>query len=540
VARKSRKNLEVSPTQEISRTAYYAGGYIRLSVVDRKSKGDSLENQQAIINSFIAEHSDIELREIYIDNGHSGQSFERPSFQRMLADMENGKINCCITKDLSRLGRNAIDSGYYIERHFPLLGVRYIAVTDNYDSSDGQSGGIILSLKNMINEAYALDASRKVKATVRMNINKGNFIGGCPPYGYLKSEKDCHKLVIDERTAPVVKRIFEMYTEGQSVKTILDWLNTSNILPPRRYFYSIGLSTQKESGAEKQWWGCGAVYSILKDRMYCGDMVQSKHTVVDNSVRRVPKSEWIIVENTHEAVISRELFVKVQEILGKSVIPETPAFKLPNTENIFLGKIFCGDCGYSMPRRRNGEKAYGFRCNTRFRYSSQACGGMKITENALKSEVLNLLRKYKKHLANITPTTIHTSENDTVQKELLSVQSEYDRNKRFLSGLYERLVSRDISDDEYKEMKSAYELKISLLTKKIKHLREEIYTRTERETVSLQAHKSMQKLEQDSDLTSDIIGKLIDRITIYSDGRIAIKFSFLNETVINKDGLGNE
>ena len=143
MARKSRKNIVDAPVREVQKPVFYAGAYIRLSVVDRKNKGDSLENQQAIINSFIAEHDNIELREIYIDNGHSGQSFERPAFLRMIADMESGKINCCITKDLSRLGRNAIDSGYYIERHFPAIGVRYIAVTDDYDSADGQSGGII-------------------------------------------------------------------------------------------------------------------------------------------------------------------------------------------------------------------------------------------------------------------------------------------------------------------------------------------------------------------------------------------------------------
>ena len=203
--------------------------------------------------------------------------------------------------DLSRLGRNAIDSGYYIERHFPSLGVRYVAVTDDYDSADGQSGGIMLSLKNMINEAYALDASRKVKATIQMNIRKGNFVGGISPYGYFKSDGDCYKLVIDEYAATVVRVIFEMAANGKSHSAIREWLNSSGHLPPKRYFYSIGLATENEVGVNKIWWGVGAVKDTLKNRMYCGDMVQGKHTIINNINRKVPKHEWVIVTDAHEA-----------------------------------------------------------------------------------------------------------------------------------------------------------------------------------------------------------------------------------------------
>ena len=174
MARKSRKNIEpAADLQATKQTAYDVGAYVRLSALDKKEKSDSIETQQAIIAAFITEHSDLELRETYIDNGLSGQSFERPAFQRMLNDMENGKINCCVTKDLSRLGRNAIDTGYYIEKHFPTHGIRFIAINDDYDSANGNSTGIVLSLKNMINEAYALDIGRKTRATKQLHIRDG-------------------------------------------------------------------------------------------------------------------------------------------------------------------------------------------------------------------------------------------------------------------------------------------------------------------------------------------------------------------------------
>jgi DNA invertase Pin-like site-specific DNA recombinase len=179
MARKSRKNAGAegsAQTKAAKKTVLNVGAYVRLSAVDKKNEGDSIDTQQAIISSFIAERPGFELREIYIDNGLSGQSFERPAFQSMIADMESGIINCCITKDLSCLGRNAIDTGYYIEKYFPTHGIRYIAITDDYDSADGNSGGITIALKNMINERYAIDIGRKTRATKLLQIREGGFV----------------------------------------------------------------------------------------------------------------------------------------------------------------------------------------------------------------------------------------------------------------------------------------------------------------------------------------------------------------------------
>ena len=318
----------------VAKTIYRAAAYIRQSS-DKKKKGkkgesavrsdETIESQQAIICALLADNPDIELVKTYIDNNKSGQYFERPAFQRMIADMESGKINCCITKDLSRLGRNAIDIGYYIEKFFPLNNIRYIAITDDYDSIDDASGGIKISLKNLVNEYYALDVSRKVRATFQMNIHKGAFMGTTTPYGYLRSNTDSHKLVVDEYAAGIVKRIFDMalalLTDGQGLKPILHWLNSEEIIPPKRYLYSLGLVSENLPGAKTQHWNMSMLGTVLQNRLYCGDMVQGKSRFVDGVVKPLPESEWVIVEKTHEAIISHSLFARVQKLYSKSKRP---------------------------------------------------------------------------------------------------------------------------------------------------------------------------------------------------------------------------
>jgi len=390
MARKSRKNADVNvvaTSMPAQKPMFRVGAYVRMSVEDKKQKGNSIENQQAIINAYIDEHTDLELAETYIDNGLSGQSFDRPAFSQMIADMESGKINGCITKDLSRLGRNAIDTGYYIEKFFPTKGIRYIAVTDNYDSADPKSGGVMISLKNMVNEAYALEVSRKVKATIRMNIRNGCFIGGIAPYGYFKSENDCHKLVVDPYAAGFVRTMYEMAANGQSHGSILAWLNDNDIAPPMRYIYSKGLTTENSKGAKTRWWSLRGVRDVLRNRMYCGDMIQGKKRMEGGVQVTLPQSEWTITENTHEPIVSRELFAEVQKFWDKPKIEKEPYYKGENTEDILRATVFCGDCGSQMFRKRTGDKTYSYLCTARVQYTTRACGGMRTTERLLKTAV---------------------------------------------------------------------------------------------------------------------------------------------------------
>jgi len=533
MARTSRKNQPDVSEKSPQKIAFRAGAYVRQSV-DKKDRGETIETQQAIINAFLTEYPDIELKDVYIDNGHSGQSFERPSFQRMIADIESGRINCCVTKDLSRLGRNAIDSGYYVEKFFPSKGVRFIAITDNYDSANGNGGGIMVSLKNMINEAYALDISRKIKSTFRMNISKGAFVAGSAPYGYLKSREDCHKLVVDEYSASIVRRIFEMAAEKKPHKDILAWLNNNEIIPPRRYLHSIGAATGKEVGAQTKWWNLRAVRDILRNQMYCGDMIQGKSQIVGGIQKKLPKSEWTITENTHTAIVTREIFAEAQKFWNKQSRPTTPEFRTPKTENIFMRKLLCGKCGHFMVRKRLSEWSYAFVCNTSKLYTEMACDGNRLTEKYLRGVILEMLRKHEPLLPQTENLVAVT---DNPQKSgLSSIKSEINRNSRFLTGLYESLVLGDITESEYKDMKGAYETKISQLSSQENELQRAI-----RHQAKLsQVNKSIQSVGEATDLTEEIIERLVEKITAYKNGRIKVKFSFMEEISVGGEVAAHE
>jgi DNA invertase Pin-like site-specific DNA recombinase len=523
MARKSRKR-DASPNIVAPNKMYHVGAYIRLSVTDKKQRGDSIETQRSIIESYIAEHCDMELCEVYIENGESGQSFERPDFQRMIADIENGRINCCVVKDLSRLGRNAIDSGYYVEKYFPLNNIRFVAVTDNYDSADGESGGVMLSLKNMINESYALDVSRKVRATFQMNIKNGYFVGGQAPYGYLKHPNDCHKLIIDDYSAVIVRQIFEMAANGERINAILEWLNGNEILPPNRYLCSIGKLSPKATGADNKYWSYRGVRSILDNQIYCGDMVQGRKTTVNGELKRLPESEWTITENTHEAVISREMFATVQEFLKQP--DKSPRYTTTKTKNIFQGKLFCGCCDRPLPRKRDGERFYRFKCAAPKQYSSFACTGMKITEKLLKEKIFALLQG---HEVVLTQAAVASPSADTHNDELIAVKAELGKVQHFLKGLYESLILGDTTDCEYKELKSGYETKITTLTARERQLREDSFTRKQQSKALSQARESVLKIESVSDLTAEVIDRVIEKIEVYENKRIVVKFRFTGE-----------
>lgn len=521
MARKSRKNLELAPAP--AKTIFNVGAYIRLSVVDRKQKGDSIETQQAIIHEFLTGSPDMQLREVYIDNGKTGQSFDRPAFNQMIADMENGRINCCIVKDLSRLGRNAIDAGYYIEKYFPLHGIRFISINDEYDSIDGNSGGILLSLKNMLNESYALEVGRKIRATHAMNIREGRFVGNLPPYGYLKSREDCHVLVPDENAAPIVRQMFEMIADGHSVKDIMNWLTDNEIPTATRYFHSIGLLGANRVTAHTHW-SFQAVDRILRNRMYCGDMVQGKSKTVSHVSQKVPKSEWTVVESTHEPLVSRELFLKVQEIRDRTGGAKSSKFSTPITSDIFAGKFYCAQCGFTMSRRRHSETAYGYACRTQRIYAAGACRGATISEPTLKRLVFDLLMSQESKMAETLAIIPHEGQpNDS---ELAEVRAALDKDRYYYKSLYESLADGVLTEVEYTEMKAHYETKIATLTERENELRSANERCVKNAKVLSAAHSSVVKLEQPSDLTQELVGRLIERIEIASDKHITVKFTF--------------
>ncbi|MDR2501669.1 MAG: recombinase family protein [Oscillospiraceae bacterium] len=353
MARKSRKNTEAAAASETAVLTYRAAGYVRLSVEDNHKKGDSLETQKALLSNFIELSTDIELADFYVDNGATGTTFDRPAFNKMLSDAESGVINCIIVKDLSRLGRSAIDTGYYIEKYLPSLGVRFIAINDDFDSvHDMENGaGVILPLKNMINEAYALDIGRKIRAQQQQAMKSGEYVGAKPPYGYIKAPDNCHKLVVDPETSAVVKQIYGWALERDGYITISRRLNEMGVEAPSVYAQRKGIYTQRNM-RDGISWHPRTVSLILSDDVYVGDMVQGKSQTLNHKQIPTTPDKWIIVRDTHEPIVSREMFAAVQAHRAHVFEESKKQLSTPHNSNIFKGKIFCGHCGISLSRNR--------------------------------------------------------------------------------------------------------------------------------------------------------------------------------------------
>lgn len=321
MARTSRKHVlptNVKTTNILTRV-FYTGIYARLSIADRsKDNMNSIETQIELLRHYVQNRPGLQLHRVYCDNGSSGINFMRPEWNRMIEDVKAGKINCIIVKDLSRLGRDYIEVGNYIDNIFPLLGVRFIAVNDNYDSDDLNCcrESLRIALKNLINSFYAKDISKKVSTSSSLKQRKGEYQGAHPPYGYIYSLMGTHKLIVDEEASLIVKQIFEWCLEGYTDSKIAGMLNHIGIATPSEHYYKLGLIHSERYSGNKQW-QVSTIKRIIDNQVYLGCMVRgkSKESLYDNIPRHnTPQSEWIIVPNTQEAIIREELYRKVQLI----------------------------------------------------------------------------------------------------------------------------------------------------------------------------------------------------------------------------------
>lgn len=509
---------------------------MRLSVEFNSNRGDSLETQRQIMEAYLALCPDIEIIEIYTDNGVTGRTFERPGFQKMLEDIEQGKINCVVVKDLSRLGRNAIDSGFYLEKYFPLHHVRFISVNDQYDNEDNSNSAahMIVPLKNMVNEAYAADISRKVRSQQRQAMQEGQFVGSRPPYGYLKDPRDCHKLVVNPDTAPVVRQIFQWAAEGVSKNQIALNLNESETLTPGRYLASIGLITNEKlmgSGV----WQTRTLDMILKDEVYIGDMVQGKTRAVGHKQVISDKSEWVVVHNTHEPIISRELFENAQKARKLMAQKYTYAAKKSYSANILKGKIFCGCCGTALHRHRSSHgDGYCYYCLTNYRAKKGACATKAyITEDRLfeivmgivrqKAEVMLGKRLWTKQLNNKV-----VEKRNEVESEIIELQKQAQKSKAFLNGLYKNLVNGILTETEYRELREGYTQEVNSTLERIQELNAQ-QSELEKQAKGYTSMADMlAKIDTDTALTAQLVDTLIERITVNSAEDISIDFRFEN------------
>ena len=537
MARKSRKQpISTAPAPALSiRVALY----IRLSVEDNKKRGCSIENQKLVLNDFLADKPEFVVYDTYIDNGATGTNFHRVGFQQMLSDIEAGHINCVIVKDLSRLGRNSIDTGYYIEQYFYSHNVRFIAVTDQFDTADSGNlhGGIMLPLKNMINEAYALDIGRKIKAQARQAMKDGDYIGARAPYGYRKDPENCHKLLIDAATAPVVKQIFEWASDRVGLNRIARNLNELGIPAPSHYKRATGEITSPGLIGNGKW-QTRTVMKILESEVYTGDLVQGKTKIVDHQQVRADKDNLIIAKDTHEPIISHELFEVVQEYRKEVWTESKSKPKNPYTPNIFKGKVFCADCGRSLHRqravRKKGPDIYWFHCLTNSRIAKDTCKGVMIQETELISTVTAILEKELSVALGMSLPLFQLEAKqkqgkDTLRAKMSVKRQEIEKKQRLIRGLYENFVQGILTSEEYFDMKADYEALISELSGEIEQLEIGMETLDDQLAKYKEMEQDAKTLAQDHALTSELIGRLIERIEIDHERNIHVSFYFKSE-----------
>lgn len=532
MARKSRKNValvEQVPAMKVWRAALY----IRLSVEFNGKRGDSLETQRQIMEAYVTLCPDIEVVEIYTDNGISGQTFERAAFQRLLDDIEAGKIDCVVVKDLSRLGRNTIDTGYYIEKYFPLHQVRFIAVNDQYDSNDGENSAnhMIVPLKNMINEAYAADISRKVAAQQRQAMRDGEFVGSRPPYGYRKDPDNCHRLLVNKDTAPTVRQLFQWAADGVALNDMVKRLNEAKVPTPGYYLASVGLITNQRLMGSGQWqtWTVG---KILEDKVYTGDMVQGKSRTVGRKQVPTAPMDWIVVRDTHEALVSREMFELVQAVRQGAAVKYTVTEKKPYTENILRGRVFCGCCGKNLHRQKSHGR-YFYRCITNDRLGKDACPGdiRYLKEAELFETILTIIRQ---KAGVVMGSGLYLKRQDSkivaqkaaVDREISQLRGETEKNQTLLKGLYENFVTGILTRAEYLELKEDYSGRVRAAVERARELqaRQRKLEALVKDCASL-ADK-LAAAEKDKALTARLVEQVIERVTVSGPGDVAIQFRF--------------
>lgn len=542
MARKSRKNLAPVVNEEYSFAGWRTAVYVRLSVEDTRTRTDSIETQQMIIHEFLADHRDIQVFDTYIDNGTTGTNFQRPAFQRMLDDIESGKVNCVIVKDLSRLGRNSIDTGYYIERYFPGKKVRFIAVNEDYDTEQEHSeqDALMIPLRNMINEAYSIDIGKKIKAQQRQAMKDGKFVGARAPYGYRKSPDDCHQLIVDPVASKVVQQMFQWAAEGAGINTIVMKLNEAGCLPPSLYKESINEFPDKVQHYRLSagHWSSWSVRRILLNQVYVGDLVQGKSKIIDHQQVKADEGEYTIVQNTHEAIISRELLAQVQRLLTEAGQKAVAARKKSFTPNPLKGLVFCGHCGRSLHRgdneRKKSDNVYVWACLTRYRYDRNGCPGVHIYEHKLIAALTELLQKeLDAVLGSLRLSADQTDEEqgkiETIQRDITSCRREIDRLHGLKRGLYENLLSGVLTQEEYQFMRKRYDAQIEQQQSSVQAHETALTLFRRHDKLHSRLQDDAQLLRDRPELAVEVVNRLIDRIEITHDRQITVFYSFADE-----------
>lgn len=517
-------------------TLFNVAEYIRLSREDGdKAESDSIGNQRKLITDYLKDKEDFILYEIYVDDGYTGTNFKRPAFQRMITDIEAGKVNCVIVKDLSRFGRDYIDTGKYLERYFPDNEVRFISITDNIDSLK-QAYDMLLPIKNIFNEQYARDISKKVHASMKTKQKAGEFIGAFASYGYRKSPADKNKLVIDEYAAGIVRRIFQMYISGVGKNSIAIALNKEGIVCPSEYKKLNGENYKNSHRLEStSYWTYSTINRLLLNEMYAGNMVQGRRNQRMRSKQRaIDKEDWIIVEKTHEAIIDKETWEKAQCLLKR----RTRNLDLNTNMSIFAGFLKCGDCGRSLVKKvrtpRNGESIINYYCGTYVRSGRQYCTPHPMPHLILQTIILEDLQTIIQSIEDLREVVMQNQKaaikvKRVTDAEKIRLNTELDKVQKLKKAIYEDYREELISKEEFVSYRQDYLKKEELLTKQLESIGEQQDAETAPDIFESPWIKRLLELKSIGELDRDIVVEMIHEVKAFENHKIKITYNFSSE-----------
>ena len=514
---------------------YHAALYIRLSKEDEsEGPSQSVQNQESLLREFVQQHR-LSVYDTYIDDGWSGTSFDRPAFQRMIADIEAKKVNMVITKDLSRLGRDYILTGHYMERYFPEHRVRYISLLDGIDTGVDSTANDITPFRAIMNDMYAKDISKKIKSVKRDKQRKGQFIGGKPVYGYKMHPTEKNKIVIDEEVAPIVRRIFALALSGMSCRNIATLLNQEGVPTPATY---AGLPVARP-GPYTGLWSSERISDMLQNETYIGNMVQGRSVKISYKSKKCLKQDpanWVVVEGTHEPLVDWETFQKVRMLVNSRRHTRSRTYDF-----LLKGLIFCHECGYPLAvlNRKNakGEDVLYFVCRTYQRFTKAGvCTCHSIKEKTVTEAVIAKVREVCQAYLNpdeLLPVAQEAVENarkqSSLETELQALQSKIDSLTANLDRMYtDRLIGL-LPEADFQRIFG----RIKLEREQLEEKRQELELRQKSPVRSEdRARELVQRFIETAGESRELLVSLIERVELTEDKEIIIKFRFakLDET----------
>lgn len=519
------------PASQPAPAIWRAALYMRLSREDGdKPESDSIANQRALLESFAAQQPDMQVVGQYSDDGYTGTNFQRPDFQRMIADIGAGKINCVIVKDLSRFGRDYVNTGYYLERWFPEHGVRFLSVGDHIDSEKGPYD-MMLPFKNVFNEQYARDISQKVRSAMQVKQRQGAFIGAFASYGYQKDPEDHNKLQIDPCAAAVVQRIFDLFEQGNGKVKIAKLLNREGIPCPSEY---KKLNGERYHNGQKlgktTYWTYATIHRMLGNQMYIGNMEQGRapRSTMHGKARQLDRAQWTIVEGTHEPIITRQQWDRVQALLRKDT--RSPGFE----QNIspFAGFLHCGDCGRAMCKTKHPGGIY-YSCGSYKRYGPTACTRHGISQQELERIILEDLNKIIAAVGDLkalAKSAAPEKKRRDLQAQRIRIEENLNRLYHLKKGIYEDYRSGLLTKTEYLRYKEDYTRQEEALETQRTQLEQEPEDPLERPWIdALLQHGRLTELDRTT------IAETVKDIQVFDDGHIEITYLFSDELGILND-----